>query len=384
MKKIIAIMLAVLTLLLSGGCKDNVGGENTPPGDSDTTSGAFAETAEAVPAGIVDYAEESNKNGYSLGKTVRMSEDELVFAYGEIDESKTFADDIVIYFEVYNMKENRITAQSEKYAFISAAVSDLRTFNDGFYLHNSETVFVFNKQCELIKEIPMPRKETAAWDRVPYILSADGKRCMYRPHQDWYISNVDGTGEKLIFENHPKIAASEVFFTSDSNRIAYTGQKLPEGEGHGVDCYGYCDMKTGECTCILADNIYAEVLGDNMIIQERAVDRGKIRSSTVTVYNPVTGETNEIKMKFDDCEEYFLWSDSPEYIISIHSIEGEHHATFNIYKNFELVKTVEYDYFEGDIIDSDDGIFYNTEKKLLIIKYTSTKLQRRTVIGISV
>lgn len=384
MKKNTAIILLALVILSFNGCKDQVKEKNVPQGEQNTTLDYCSEENNIVFANISDYAEISYKNGYALVKTVRMSKEELIFVYEEIDESKTFADELETYFEVYNIKGNTITAESEKYSFFHASVWDLRSFDGGFYLHNSETVFVFNKQCELTKEIPLPRKETAAWDRIPYILSADGERCMYRPHQDWYISNVDGTEEKLIFEEHPKIAASEVYFTSDLDKIAFVGQKLPEGEGSGMDCYGYCNMKTGECEVVLADNIYAEVLGDDMIIQQKSVENDKIRNATVLIFNSVTGEKNEITMKYQDREEYFLWSDDNEYIVSIHSVEGEHHATFNIYKNFKLVKKVEYDYFEEDIIDGNDEIFYFAEKNLLIIKYTSTKLQRSTFIGLNV
>lgn len=207
MKKLISLIIAVAVVLSFCGCEGKVEGEST----LGTAAETVTQQSGAVSADILDYAEESHKKGYALVKTIRMSKEELVFAYEKIDESKTFADDIVTYFEVYNIKENKITAKSEKYPFIHAAVSDLRSFNAGFYLHNSETVFVFNKQCELIKEIPMPRKQEPVWRITPYILSADGERCIYRPHHDWYVSNVDGTGERLIFEEHPKIAASEVF-----------------------------------------------------------------------------------------------------------------------------------------------------------------------------
>lgn len=369
MKKFVAITLAVLTLLLLGGCKDNVRNESLTKDDDYTTEPVSGKALSGN-----KYLPELQALGDKvLEASARISENEIALAYIEYDDTKGIEAEMPVQFAVYNMEVGAVVAQSEEYMFNCFEFTDIKAYGNGFYLHNSKAVFVFNKQCELVKEIPLPVEEPAVFVRVPYTVSENGEKCIYEDNRKWYISNIDGTKKTEIFANYPKISASEVFFTSESDIVAYIGQKLPEGEGEGVDCYGFCNIKTGDCTYILADNIYAEVLGDNMIIQERAVDNGKIRSEIVTVYNPVTGETNEIRMNFDDREEYFLWSDSPEYIISVHTTEDEHSVKFNIYKNYKQVKTVEYEYPKDDFIDKNADIYFSSEEEKIIVGYYSNE-----------
>lgn len=369
MKKVISLIISVAVVLSFCGCEGKGGGESTSQSELNVT-----ESISSKALNENRYLPELQAlNGKALEASVRISKNEIALVYVDYDDTKSIETEMPVKFAIYNTEVGAVVAQSEEYMFNFFEFSDIEAYGSGFYLHNNDSVFVFNKQCELLKKLKLPIENPAVYNREPYTLSKDGEKCIYENERKWYISNTDGTAKTEIFENHPEIRASEVFFTSEPNILAYIGRKLPASEGEGKDCYGYCNIETAECTYILADNIYAEALGDNMIIQQHAVDNGKIRSSAVTVYNPITGKTNEIKMKYDDREEYFLWSDSPEYIISIHSVEGEHRVNFNIYKEYEFVKTVEYDYPENDYIDRNADIYFNSKSGEIIVSYYSNE-----------
>lgn len=330
MKKFLSFMLlfTFITTMFSGCMEEPKNVENSVSSSTENTQRQQ----------LYDF---DDSDGYKLFKAELVPDGYLILFYTNIDKE-------TCQFRKYDLKSKSFTHKSEEFSTNNFNLETICFLSKNFYILSENSCFVFNFDCNLVDQLPVPKNILSNFGVMAYWLSNDLKTIAYIKNPNLqanylYIADSDGKNEKQIRElKDDLVMVTNMFFSEDSSYIGLEGSTIPQGSDTSVDCYGYLNLENYETTVFPDDRTYAIYKDDMMLICDKMVEYGEPRRGIVKTLNLKTKEREEIETFYDDeCEAINFASDS-SYMIGMHKEENNNSFTFSIYKDGKKVKGAEY------------------------------------------
>lgn len=374
MKKLLSFMLIfTFIVVMFSGCTEE-------PKDVEINASNSTENTQKQQSYNFDESD-----GYKLFKAELVSDSRLVLFYINIDKE-------TCRFRQYDLKSKSFTHESEEFSMNDFSLETIYFLSNNFYILSENSCFVFDFDCNLVEQLPVPENVLSNFEMAAYWLSDDLKTIAYVKNPNLqadylYIADSDGKNEKQIRElKDDLVMITNMFFSEDYTYIGLEGGAIPQGSDTSVDCYGYINLKNYETTVFQDDRTYAIYKDDMMLICDKMVEYGEPRRGIVKTLDLKTKERKEIATFYaDECEAINFASDT-SYMVGMHKEEETHSFAFTIYKDGKKVKEAEYvcpsENVYTDICSILTELRMDMETKQIMVFYYNSEQQRYDILTI--
>lgn len=346
--------------------------------DTDVDTSYSAENTQKQQSYNFDEAE-----GYKLFKAELVPNSRLVLFFINIDKE-------TCRFCQYDLKSQSFTHKSEEFSTKDFNLDAIYFLSNNFYILSENSCFVFDFECNLVEQLPIPENVLTNFNVAVYWLSDDLKTIAYVKNTDLqanylYMADSDGKNEKQIRElKDDLVMITNMFFPEDSSYIGLEGSTIPQGSDTSVDCYGYINLKNYETTVFQDDRTHAIYKDDMMLICDKMVEYGAPRRGIVKTLDLKTKERKKITTFYaDECEAINFASDT-SYMVGMHKEEETHSFAFTIYKDGKKVKEAEYvcpsENVYTDICSILTELRMDMETKQIMVFYYNSEQQRYNIL----
>ena len=135
-------------------------------------------------------------DGYKLFKAELLPDSRLILFYINIDKE-------TCQFRQYDLKSKLFTYKSEEFSTSNFNLKTIRFLSKNFYILSENSCFVFDFDCNLVEQLPVPENVLSNFEMAAYWLSDDLKTIAYVKNPNLqadylYIADSDGKNEKQI------------------------------------------------------------------------------------------------------------------------------------------------------------------------------------------
>lgn len=368
------IFVVLFFLVTLTGCYGNIDTEKT------TTNNMHAESTTNNDSRIL--IDDLHKIGeYNLYATKLLPNSKLLLCYLTQDLN-------LCQFKIYDLEKNIILSESKDITVNQFSVGTLTCLKENFYIISNQICYIYNFECELIKQINIPIDILNSFGKVNFWISNDLEKIVYIDNPNLesnylYVSDTNYQNKKQICLLGDALTITDLFFSSNSKRLGFEGVTIPNGSVTSVECYGYIDMDTCETTMFVDKRIFITHSGDIMIVQSKVADYGIESKGVIKTLDLSTTDKNEFKMVFSDECENATTSPDGDYLLGMHKDYEHKSVVFNVYYKGKAIETIDYNCLPEenywDFVSSGTEIMLDIETNQILIFYYDAEKTSYTI-----
>lgn len=329
---------------------------------------------------MTDFEELSNNKGYFLSECYLIGDSRLLVVY--------YNTDFVYQFKIYDLKQKKITSNSEEMLLENRHGHFLHLLNEYFYFFYGGQCYVYDFSCQLVKTIPIADDILTLMDVQCWLSNDLGKMAYVKNNGTAYLlygSDTDGTNEECLAPAGVDLSPEEIIFSQDGSTIGFWGCAIPQGRSDSIDCYGYMIPEDGTIQLYCHDNSHAEFCGDTLLIlNDSPMNPTAPREGKVRVLNLSDKTHAVITTQFaDECEWAVLGSDV-RYMVGVHLDEAALTLYFSIYRDSKMEKEITYQCRSEENFTDLAGcsISLDVDTSQLLLFYFDTALGKNVLLAL--